>query len=148
MINMKSAIKMVGMIAAIVMVAGCSHMGKTGETLSGVGSNIGSGITNAVSSLDYETGIHVPDEKMKTFVKGRTTKQNVIDNVGHPPSKNNVSGKEVWRYTYTKLPAWPLGKTIHEDTIFEFSGNVLHQAYKTSGTRGESGNAMLDAAGL
>ena len=108
----------------------------------------GQAVSNLTSAFDYKTGIHVTDAQLAGFNKGKTTKNDVINTVGHPPQKTNVSGMEVWTYTYTHLPMIPFAKGAFENTVFEFKGNTLHNAYKSAGTPGRSGNPMLDAAGL
>lgn len=105
-------------------------------------------IKQASSSLDYQTGTYVSPETMNSFVKGKTRQNDVIAKVGHPPQKAEVSGKEVWTYTYTRLPMIPFQKNTFENTVFEFKRGVLVNAYKSGGTPGQSGNAMLDAAGM
>lgn len=63
--------------------------------------------------------------------------------------KSEVMGKEVWNYTFTRIAAMPFQPNEHEDAVFEFDKKgILLNAYKTSGSAGQSGNALLDAAGM
>lgn len=152
---MKTITKMSAIAVILAFASGCASTGTPGSAVGNAGSavgnaasSVGNGIGNVFSALDYKTGIHVTDAQMATFVKGRTTKNDVIKAIGHPPTKGNVSGREVWTYTYTHIPAIPFTKGAFENTVFEFNGNTLHSAYKSAGTPGKSGNPMLDAAGL
>lgn len=152
---MKSIIKLSIAALVIAFASGCASTGGQGSPVANAGaavgnaaSAVGNGIGNVFSALDYKTGVHVTEAQMATFVKGRTTKNDVINAIGHPPTKSNVSGMEVWTYTYTHIPALPFAKGAFENTVFEFRGNTLHAVYKSAGTPGKSGNPMLDAAGM
>ena len=101
------------------------------------------------SKLDTVSGTEVTQEKLQGFQNGKTTRQEVIAALGHPPQKTEVLGNEVWTYPYTRITATPFAANISESTVFEFDKKgVLLKAYKTGATPGKSGNALLDAAGM
>jgi outer membrane protein assembly factor BamE len=108
------------------------------------------GVQKVADKLDSKSGTHVTNEKLATFVKGKTRQEDVIAAIGYPPSKNEVSGKEVWSYPYTLITALPfVGENQSETTVFEFNKTgVLTNAYKAGGRAGQSGNPLLDAAGM
>lgn len=106
-------------------------------------------IKNVASSLDYSTGTYVTQQQIDSFTKGKTRQADVIAMIGNPPQRAEVLGKEVWTYTYTLIPALPFEKNKFENTVIEFNKNgVLVNAYKTGGTPGQSGNPLLNAAGM
>ncbi len=113
--------------ALVAMVSGCSLMSK----------------------LDTVSGTEVSQERLKGFEKGKTTRQDVIAALGHPPQRSEVLGNEVWTYPFTRITALPTSPNVSESTVFEFDkkGSLL-KAYKTGGTLGKSGNPMVDAAGM
>lgn len=103
----------------------------------------------ACGALDHKTGTQITQQTLNSFTKGKTRREDVIAVVGHPPKKSEVMGKEVWNYTFTRIAAMPFQPNEHEDAVFEFDKKgVLLNAYKTSGSAGQSGNALLDAAGM
>ncbi|VXA98305.1 conserved exported hypothetical protein [Pseudomonas sp. 8AS] len=108
------------------------------------------GMKNASTPLDYTTGTYVPEEKLSTFTPGKTTQDQVVVAIGHPSQRNEVLGKEVWTYTYTKIAGVPfVGTNKFENTVFEWnSKGALLKTYKSSGTPGQSGNPLLNAAGM
>lgn len=100
--------------------------------------------------LDYSTGVNISTAQMQTFTDKKTTKADVLSTLGHPSSKTEVAGNEVWGYGYTFIPGVPFTgkKNISETTMFEFDKRgVLVQHYKTA-SNGQSGNALLNAAGM
>lgn len=102
-----------------------------------------------MSKLDTVSGTEVTQERLKGFQKGKTTRQDVIAALGHPPQKSEVLGNEVWTYPFTRITAMPGAPNVSESTVFEFDKKgLLLNAYKTGGTPGKSGNPMLDAAGM
>jgi outer membrane protein assembly factor BamE len=114
-------------LAAMTMTAGCSVMSK----------------------LDATSGTEVSQEKLKSFKQGQTRREDVIAALGHPPKKSEVLGNEVWTYPFTRITATPFAPNVSESTIFEFDKRgLLLRAYKSGGVPGESGNPMLDAAGM
>lgn len=108
------------------------------------------GLENASTPLDYTTGSYVPQETVSTFIPGKTTQEQVVQAIGYPSQKTNVSGKEVWTYTYTKIAGIPfVGRNKFENTVIEWTTKgKLVAAYKSSGTPGQSGNPLLNAAGM
>lgn len=97
-----------------------------------------------MSKLDAVSGTEVTQERLKRFQKGKTTRQDVIAALGHPPQKSEVLGNEVWTYPFTRITAMPGTPNISESTVFEFDKKgLLLKAYKTGGTPGKSGNPML-----
>lgn len=101
------------------------------------------------SSLDYSTGTYVSQQQVDAFQKGKTRQADVIAAIGNPPQKAEIMGKEVWTYTYTLIPALPFQPNKFENTVVEFNQNgVVVNAYKTGGTPGQSGNPLLNAAGM
>ena len=108
------------------------------------------GVHKVADKLDMKTGTYVAPEKMSTFVKGKTRQSDVIASIGYPSSKTEIKGTEVWTYPYTLITAIPfVGENKFENTVFEFnSAGLLTNAYKSGGTPGQSGNALLNAAGM
>jgi outer membrane protein assembly factor BamE (lipoprotein component of BamABCDE complex) len=108
------------------------------------------GVHKFADKLDMKTGTYVAPEKMSTFVKGKTRQSDVIASIGYPSSKTEIKGTEVWTYPYTLITAIPfVGENKFENTVFEFnSAGLLTNAYKSGGTPGQSGNALLNAAGM
>jgi outer membrane protein assembly factor BamE len=108
------------------------------------------GVHKVADKLDMKTGTYVAPEKMATFVKGKTRQADVIASIGYPANKNEVGGKEVWTYPYTLITSIPfVGENKFENTVFEWNkSGVLTNAYKSGGTPGQSGNPMLNAAGM
>lgn len=101
------------------------------------------------SSLDYSTGTYVTQQQVDSFQKGKTRQADVIAAIGNPPQKAEIMGKEVWTYTYTLIPALPFQPNKFENTVVEFDKNgVVVNAYKTGGTPGQSGNPLVNAAGM
>ena len=101
------------------------------------------------SGLDYSTGTYVTQQQIDAFKKGKTRQADVIAVIGNPPQKAEIMGKEVWTYTYTLIPALPFQPNKFENTVVEFNKNgVLVNAYKTGGTPGQTGNPLLNAAGM
>jgi len=106
-------------------------------------------IKSVTSGLDYSTGTYVTQQQIDSFKKGKTRQADVIAMIGNPPQRAEVLGKEVWTYTYTLIPALPFEKNKFENTVIEFNkSGVLVNAYKTGGTPGQSGNPLLNAAGM
>lgn len=103
---------------------------------------------STVAKLDSTSGTSISQEQLNSFTKGKTRREDVVAKVGQPPRKSEVMGKEVWSYPYTLIAAMPFAPNKSETTVFEFDKNgVLLSAYKTGGTPGQTGNALLDAAG-
>lgn len=103
----------------------------------------------ATTPMDSVSGTQISQEKLATFTKGKTTRDDVIASVGQPSDKKEVMGKEVWTYPYTRITAMPLAKNTNESTVFEFDRNgKLLSAYKSGPVPGKTGNALLDAAGM
>ncbi|MBI6883259.1 hypothetical protein [Pseudomonas putida] len=108
------------------------------------------GVQKVADKLDMKTGTYVSPEQMNSFKKGKTRQADVIAAIGYPPTKAEVSGKEVWTYPYTLITAIPfVGDNKFENSVFEFNkSGVLVNAYKSGGTPGQSGNPLLNAAGM
>ncbi len=107
-------------------------------------------VGNMTAGMDYSTGTEISAAKMQTFEDGKSTKEDVIAQVGHPGNKSEVSGVEIWSYSYSFIPAMPgTGKkNKSESTVFEFDKKgILIRHYKTNGG-GQSDNALLDAANM
>lgn len=127
----------VKMLAAVVIAAallnGCAGVSKLSDTMS------------------YKTGNNVTDEQLASLQasKGKATQEQVIKALGFPSDKMNVSGKELWRYPYTKINAIPFaGQNESFTTVVEFnSKGIMLDAYKSSGSAGSSDNPLLKAAG-
>lgn len=101
------------------------------------------------SGLDYSTGTYVTQQQVDSFQKGKTRQADVISAIGNPPQKAEIMGKEVWTYTYTLIPALPFQPNKFENTVVEFDKKgVVVNAYKTGGTPGQSGNPLINAAGM
>ncbi|AGN33511.1 hypothetical protein PflA506_p0016 (plasmid) [Pseudomonas fluorescens A506] len=107
-------------------------------------------IASVSAPLDYSTGVNVNAAQMSAFKDRKTTKEDVIKEIGQPGNKAEVAGNEIWSYGYTFIPGMPFTskKNISETTVFEFDKRgILVKHYKSSGNT-KSGNALLDAAGL
>ncbi|MCW6034539.1 hypothetical protein [Pantoea sp. JK] len=100
------------------------------------------------SALDYKSGTSVSNAQLAAFKPGNTTQDDVVKAIGNPPKKDEVNGKEIWSYPYTKIAAIPFMPNASETTVFEWSkkGKLLN-AYKSGGTAGGSDNPLLSAAG-
>jgi outer membrane protein assembly factor BamE (lipoprotein component of BamABCDE complex) len=127
-------IKNMAVTALVVsMLSGCAAVSKLSDTMS------------------YKTGIYVTDQQILSLQagKGKTTQEEVIQALGFPSDKMNVSGKEVWRYPYTKINGIPFaGENESFTTVVEFnSKGVMLNAYKANGSAGSSDNPLLKAAG-
>lgn len=109
-----------------------------------------SGLKDASTPLDYTTGTHVSQDTLRQLEPGKTSQDQVAAKIGYPSQRNEVLGKEVWTYTYTKISAIPfVGSNQFENTVFEWSKNgALLKTYKSAGTSGQSGNPLLNAAGM
>ncbi|NMY52005.1 outer membrane protein assembly factor BamE [Pseudomonas sp. WS 5011] len=119
-------------IASLILISGCASM------------------KNASTPLDYTTGVYVPQETLGQFKPGKATQDQVAAAIGYPSQRNEVLGKEVWTYTYTKIAGVPfVGSNKFENTVFEWNKNgTLLKSYKSAGTPGQSGNPLLNAAGM
>lgn len=128
---MKTPFKLVIAAAAFSVFSGCAAIKKLDDKLS------------------YKTGNQISVEQLSSLKVGKTTQEQAIQLVGFPNDKLNVSGKELWRYPYTKINAIPFaGENESETTVLEFnSKGVLVNAYKTAGSQGSSNNPLLKAAG-
>mgnify|MGYP003513713877 FL=1 len=93
-------------------------------------------VQKVANHLDAKSGTYVSQEKLATFVKGKTRQEDVVAAIGYPPTKAEVSGKEVWSYPYSLITALPLvGENKSETTVFEFNkAGVLTNAYKAVGS--------------
>lgn len=93
-------------------------------------------VQKVADHLDAKSGTYVSQEKLATFVKGKTHQDDVVKAVGYPPTKNEVGGKEVWSYPYSLITALPfVGENKSETTVFEFNkAGVLTNAYKAVGS--------------
>lgn len=100
--------------------------------------------------LDYSTGVKVSPEQMSSLKDNYSTKSDVVNLLGHPGHKSEISGREVWNYGYTFIPGVPFTgkKNQSETTVFEFnSRGVLVNHYKAAGNS-QPNNALLNAAGM
>ncbi|MFI7868245.1 hypothetical protein [Ectopseudomonas khazarica] len=103
---------------------------------------------NVRTPLDYETGVYIAPETLQQLKSSGATQDEVVKQVGHPNSKSELSGKEVWKYDYSLITALPGAYNKNESTVFEWSkAGKLLDAYKTNGGAGANGNPLLKAAG-
>jgi outer membrane protein assembly factor BamE (lipoprotein component of BamABCDE complex) len=109
------------------------------------------GVAKLSDNMSYKTGSYVTDEQVASLQagKGKTTQEQVIKVLGFPADKLNVSGKEVWRYPYTKINGIPFaGENESFTTVVEFNAKgIMLDAYKANGSAGNSSNPLLKAAG-
>lgn len=101
--------------------------------------------------MNFKTGTEITQQQMNSFKVGKTKQDDIVAAIGHPPAKSQLGSKEIWTYTYTMIPMVPFTgvKNTFENSVFEFnSRGVLLKAYKTGGTPGQSGNPLLNAAGM
>lgn len=128
---MKKFTMIVSTVLAASFLNGCAPIGKLSDTMS------------------YKTGTYVTAEQLNGLQNGKTTQDQVIKIIGFPTDKMNVSGKELWRYPYTKINAIPFaGDNQSETTVLEFNNKgVLLNSYKSNGSQGSSSNPLLKAAG-
>lgn len=125
-------IKMMAVFLACSAVIGCQQVGQV------------------ASGLDYSTGVNVTASQMDSLANNKSTKVDVVKMLGEPGSKREFNGVEIWNYGYTFIPATPFSgkKNVSETTIFEFNNEgVLLNHYKTNASK-QTGNALLDAAGM
>lgn len=128
---MKKNILLSAAVLSLAMLGGCAQVG------------------SVMKKLDYTTGTEVTEQQMQGFKKGKTTQEQVVAAIGYPATKSEFKGKEIWTYPYTLIAAMPFAPNKQENTVFEWnSRGVLLNAYKSGGTPGQSGNALLNAAGM
>lgn len=130
---MRIAKNLMAAAIAVSLLSGCAAVSKLSDTMS------------------YKTGVNVTDQQLAGLQanKGKATQEQVIEALGFPSDKMNVSGKELWRYPYTKINAIPFaGKNESFTTVVEFNAKgVMLNAYKSNGSAGSSDNPLLKAAG-
>lgn len=106
-------------------------------------------VKTVTSKLDYSTGTYVSPQQLDALKSDKTTQDEIVKTIGYPTQKAEIMGKEVWTYTYTLIPALPFDENKFENTVFEFNTKgALVNAYKSGGTPGQSGNPLLNAAGM
>jgi hypothetical protein len=107
------------------------------------------GCAGGRTPLDYETGTYVTPETVQQLKSSSATQDRVVQQIGHPNSKSELSGKEIWKYDYNLITAIPGVPNKNESTVFEWSkAGKLLDAYKTNGGSGSSSNPLLKAAGM
>lgn len=108
------------------------------------------GCADGRSPLDYETGTYVAPEKIEQLKATKASQTQVVNAIGYPSNKTEVSGKEIWKYEYNLITAIPfVGQNKSEAAVFEWSSSgKLLDAYKTNGGNGSSSNPLLKAAGM
>lgn len=105
----------------------------------------GCGTTGLADIGAYRTGTEVTPAVTNSFTIGQTTKDDVRKALGAPQSKESEDGVDYWHYEFSKIRHF--GGNVQETSTFEFDANgKLKNMYKTNGTRGATGNALLDAA--
>lgn len=105
------------------------------------------GCVGLPTPMDHRTGTEVTNEQLSSFKPGKTTREDVVSAIGHPAQKSEHMGKEIWTYPFTLIAA--IGKDRQESTIFEFDKKgVLLSAYKAGAVPGQTGNPLLNAAGM
>ena len=91
----------------------------------------------------YVSGTEITQAQMNALVNGTATKDHVVAAVGRPNRREEIAGKEVWYYDFTKIRHF--GGNVSESTVFEFdTAGKLVDKYKT-GNSGKTGNPMIDA---
>lgn len=92
----------------------------------------------------YKSGTEVTQAQMDAMTVGKSTKDDVVAAVGRPNRREEIGGKEVWYYDFTKIRHF--GGNVSESTVFEFDkAGKLADKYKT-GNSAKTGNPLIDAA--
>ena len=82
---------------------------------------------------DYEQGTRVSAQHLASFVKGKTTRDQVVAVLGGPQDITMDGGKQIVMYTYQRIAAY--GPNEGTDTTFVFtSTGVLEDVLQSSGT--------------
>ncbi|AWV07171.1 outer membrane protein assembly factor BamE domain-containing protein [Marilutibacter maris] len=99
---------------------------------------------HAIDFLSHKTGTQISAEQFDSFEIGKTTKDQVVEAIGHPGRKEQLGSNQAWYYDFSKIRTF--GKNINESTVFEFNGaGVLIEKYKTNNAAPAS-NALEEAA--
>jgi len=87
------------------------------------------------SSLDYVQGTKVSDDKIASFTKRQTTKDEVVTVLGGPQDVKFEGGKQILVYKYQKISAMPFAPNEGLDTIFIFNEKgILEDILKSQGS--------------
>lgn len=83
----------------------------------------------------YKTGVEISQESLESVKVSQSTREDVEQKLGYPMRKNEVSGREIWYYDFTKISANPFGGNVDETVVIEFDkrGRVVKK-YKTQGS--------------
>lgn len=96
---------------------------------------IGVFFLSGCASLDYVQGTQVSDNKMASFTKGKTTKDEVVAVLGGPQDIKIEGGKQILVYKYQKIAFIPFAGNEGSDTIFIFNDKgILEDILKSKGS--------------
>ncbi len=87
------------------------------------------------SSLDYVQGTKVSSEQLASFIKGKTTKAEVVAALGGPQDIKLEGGKQVLVYKYQKIGGTPFSKNERSDVTFIFDDKgILEEILQSTGS--------------
>lgn len=87
------------------------------------------------ASLDYVQGTKVSEEKVASFIKGKTTKDEVVAALGGPQDIKLEGGKQILIYKYQRIAALPFAPNEGSDTTFIFNNKgILEDILKSRGS--------------
>ena len=87
------------------------------------------------ASMDYVQGTKVSDDQVAKFIKGTTTKDEIVAALGGPQDIKLEGGKQILVYKYQKIAAMPFAPNEGSDTTFIFNDKgVLEETLKSRGS--------------
>jgi len=90
-------------------------------------------ILSGCSSLDSVQGTKVSDNQLASFVKGKTTKDEVVATLGGPQDIKLEGGKQILVYKYQKIGAFSANEGSDITFIFSDKG-ILEETLKSGGS--------------
>jgi outer membrane protein assembly factor BamE (lipoprotein component of BamABCDE complex) len=86
------------------------------------------------ASLDYVQGTEVSNGQISNFKEGKTTKKEVIAELGGPQNISFQGNKQVLVYKYQKIAAMPFAPNESYNTTFVFNkkNGLLEEMYKSN----------------
>ena len=84
------------------------------------------------SSLDYVQGSRISEDKIASFIKGKTTKEEVVTALGGPQDLKLEGGKQILIYKYQRISAL---SNEGSDTMFIFNADgILEDIMRSQGS--------------
>lgn len=105
------------------------------------------GFSTLATGCSYQAGTQISQSAASKFVIGSTSKAEILSALGTPQKMTN-DGKDTWlTYTYTEINSFSANKDNSTTFVIDESGK-LKSILKGGAGAGNSGNALLSAAGL